>query len=147
MIRVKRVYERAAAADGVRFLVDQLWPRGLGKQEVKVNRWLKEVAPSKELRRWFGHEPAKWAEFQRRYAEELDGRPDAWEPLRQAAEQGDITLVFGARDTEHNNAVALKKYLDKGSARKRRRPVRSQAKKRAPQKPRRVKREQALSIV
>ncbi len=113
MIRVKRVYEKPGANDGTRFLVDHLWPRGLKKEAVKVKLWLKEVSPSNELRRWFGHEPARWKEFQRRYAAELDQKPETWQPLLQAAREGDITLVFGARDTEHNNAVALQTYLDK----------------------------------
>ncbi len=113
MIRVKRVYDKPSANDGTRFLVDRLWPRGLKKEAVRVERWLKEVSPSNELRNWFRHEPSRWKEFQRRYAAELDKKPETWQPLRQAAQEGDITLVFSARDTEHNNAVALKAYLDK----------------------------------
>ncbi len=113
MIRVKRAYEAAATSDGTRFLVDHLWPRGLKKENVKVKSWIRDVSPSNELRRWFGHEPAKWNEFQRRYFAELDKKPEAWQPLLQAARADDITLVFSARDTEHNNAVALKTYLEK----------------------------------
>ncbi len=113
MITVKRVYEAPAASDGTRFLVDHLWPRGLKKEAVKVHSWVKAVSPSNELRDWFGHEPAKWKEFQRRYAAELDKKPETWQSLLQAAQDGDITLVFSARDTEHNNAVALKVYLEK----------------------------------
>ncbi len=113
MIRFKRVYDEASAEDGKRFLVDHLWPRGLKKEAVKVEGWIKAVSPSDELRNWFGHEPAKWKEFQRRYSKELDKKPETWEPLLKAAREGDITLVFSARDTEHNNAVALKGYLDK----------------------------------
>ena len=113
MIGVKRVYEPPAAGDGTRVLVDHLWPRGLKKEQVKVKSWLRDVSPSNELRHWFGHEPAKWEEFQRRYFAELDKKPDAWEPLLEAARAGAITLVFSARDTEHNNAVALKRYLEK----------------------------------
>ncbi len=113
MIRVKRVYEAPAPTDGRRFLVDHLWPRGLKKEAVRVESWVKSVSPSNELRDWFGHEPAKWTEFQRRYHVELDKRPEAWETLLEAAQKGDITLVFSARDTEHNNAVALKEYLQK----------------------------------
>jgi uncharacterized protein YeaO (DUF488 family) len=113
MIGVKRVYEPPAASDGTRFLVDHLWPRGLKKEAVKVKSWVKAVSPSNELRHWFGHEPAKWKEFQRRYFAELDQKPETWKPLLEAAQQGDITLVFSARDEEHNNAVALKSYLEK----------------------------------
>ncbi len=113
MIRVKRVYDRPAATDGERFLVDQLWPRGLSKAKVKVKSWFKEVAPSTALRKWYQHEPAKWKEFQRRYFTELDDNPEAWQPLLEAARQGDITLVFSSREAELNNAVALKDYLEK----------------------------------
>ncbi len=113
MIRVKRVYESPAGSDGRRFLVDHLWPRGLKKEAVRVEGWLKAVSPSNELRRWFGHDPAQWEEFQRRYFAELDEKPESWQPLLEAARQGDITLVFSAREIEHNNAVALKNYLDK----------------------------------
>jgi len=113
MIEVKRVYEPAATSDGTRFLVDHLWPRGLKKEAVRVKSWIKAVSPTNELRHWFGHEPAKWKEFQRRYFAELDQKPEAWQPLLEAAQESDITLVFGARDEEHNNAVALKSYLEK----------------------------------
>lgn len=113
MIRIKRAYDTPETSDRTRFLVDHLWPRGLKKEALKVKSWIREVSPSNELRHWFGHEPAKWNEFQRRYFAELDHKPDAWQPLLEAAQQGDITLVFGARDTEHNNAVALKSYLEK----------------------------------
>lgn len=114
MIQVKRVYEPATAQDGSRFLVDQLWPRGLKKDAVKAKLWLKAVSPSGELRHWFGHEPSKWKEFQRRYAGELDSKPEAWRPLLAAAKKEDtITLLFSARDTLHNNAVVLKAYLEK----------------------------------
>jgi uncharacterized protein YeaO (DUF488 family) len=112
MIQIKRAYDSPAKKDGARFLVDHLWPRGLKKEEVKAKLWIKEVSPSNELRRWFGHEPEKWEEFQRRYFAELDQDPEVWLPLIEAARQGDITLVFGARDVEHNNAAALKAYLE-----------------------------------
>jgi uncharacterized protein YeaO (DUF488 family) len=113
MIRVKRVYEPATAGDGTRFLVDRLWPRGVRKEDVKVKSWLKAVAPSNELRRWSHHDPAKWQEFQKRYFAELDQHPEACQPLLEAGKEGDITLLFSARDTERNNAVALKSYLEK----------------------------------
>ena len=113
MIKVKRVYEAAAAGDGARFLVDHLWPRGLKKEAVKMKAWLKDVSPSTELRKWFGHDPKKWAAFQRRYFAELKKKPEALKPLKEAAKEGDVTLLYGAKDTEHNNAVALKGYLEK----------------------------------
>ena len=113
MIRVKRVYEPVEKSDGVRFLVDHLWPRGLKKEAVRVERWVKTVSPSNELRSWFGHDPAKWKEFRRRYFAELNEQPENWETLLEAARQKDITLVYSARDPEHNNAVALKSYLEK----------------------------------
>jgi uncharacterized protein YeaO (DUF488 family) len=113
MIQIKRAYDSPARNDGARFLVDHLWPRGLKKEELKAKLWIKEVSPSNQLRRWFGHEPDKWEEFQRRYFTELDQKPEAWRRLLEAARQGDITLVFGARDVEHNNAAALKAYLEK----------------------------------
>ena len=113
MIRVKRVYEPVQKSDGARFLVDHLWPRGLKKEALRVERWIKLVSPSNELRSWFRHEPVKWKEFQRRYFAELDEEPDTWEALLEVAREKDITLVFSAHDIEHNNAVALKSYLEK----------------------------------
>ena len=112
MISVKRVYEPPDAHDGKRFLVDRIWPRGLKKEELQLDGWLKDVAPSAELRRWFGHDLAKWPEFQRRYLEELRAHLEAVQPLIEAARRGPISLLFAARDTEHNNAVVLKAYLD-----------------------------------
>jgi uncharacterized protein YeaO (DUF488 family) len=112
MIRLKRVYEPAAAADGLRLLVDRLWPRGLRKEEARLHDWLREVAPSGPLRKWFGHEPAKWAEFQRRYAAELRAKPEIWQPIVDAARHGTVTLLFSARDAENNNAAALKFFLE-----------------------------------
>ena len=113
MIRIKRVYDPVAGGDGRRFLVDHLWPRGLTKEKVNLEGWLKAVSPSNELRHWFGHDPAKWREFQRRYFAELKKKPEAWQSLLKAAQEDDITLLFSARDTEHNNAVALKTFLEK----------------------------------
>lgn len=112
MIKVKRVYEPPEADDGSRFLVDRIWPRGLKKAELRLDGWLKELAPSRELRRWFGHDPARWDEFQRRYATELGDHPDDVRMLLDASLHGTVSLLYGARDTEHNNAVALKSYLD-----------------------------------
>jgi uncharacterized protein YeaO (DUF488 family) len=112
MINVKRVYEPLNPGDGKRFLVDRVWPRGLKKEDLQLDGWLKDAAPSAELRRWFGHDPDRWPEFQRRYLEELRAHPEAVNPLVGAARRGPISLLFAARDTEHNNAVVLKAYLD-----------------------------------
>ncbi len=112
MLKVKRVYEKAEAKDGTRFLVERLWPRGMKKEALKMEAWLKDVAPSDGLRRWFAHDPAKWRDFQKRYRTELAGRPDALQPILQAAKHGDVTLLFSAHDTEHNNALVLKAYVD-----------------------------------
>src|SRR4051794_40132279 len=127
MLRIKRVYEPAARTDGARLLVERLWPRGLKKEKLKLDGWLKDVAPSTELRKWFGHDPAKWKEFQRRYWSEIDGHPAALEPIPDAQSKGMVTLLFSSRDAAHNNVVALKAYLEakgksgrlKGSVRKR----------------------------
>jgi uncharacterized protein YeaO (DUF488 family) len=121
MIQTKRVYDLAEQSDGARFLVDHLWPRGLKKEALRVEQWIKLVSPSNRLRDWFGHEPAKWKEFQRRYFAELNEKPDAWKTLLEAARVKDITLVFSARDVEHNNAVALRNYLQRKLAGKPRR--------------------------
>ena len=112
MIRLKRAYESAASDDGARFLVDRLWPRGIKKEALPLRAWMKEAAPSDSLRRWFGHDPKKCEEFRRRYFAELDRNAATVEPLLEAARQGDVTLVYSAHDTEHNNAVALRDYLE-----------------------------------
>lgn len=111
MIRTKRVYEPAEPEDGARFLVERLWPRGMKKESLHMDAWLKEAAPSGELRKWFGHDPSKWAEFRRRYFEELESRAEVLRPILDAASSGNVTLLYSAHDTEHNNAVALKEYL------------------------------------
>lgn len=111
MIHLKRAYDDPEAADGRRYLVDRLWPRGVKKEVLHLEGWLKDVAPSDALRRWFNHDPEKWQSFQQRYRKELDAKPERWQPLLVAARQGDITLVYGARDREHNNAVVLQAYL------------------------------------
>jgi uncharacterized protein YeaO (DUF488 family) len=111
MLKLKRAYEAGTRADGTRILVERLWPRGLSKETLRVDAWLKDVGPSTELRQWFGHDPAKWPRFRARYIRELDSRPDAWRPIVTAARRGTVTLVFSSRDTEHNNAVALMDYL------------------------------------
>ena len=112
MIRLKRAYEPAASDDGKRFLVDRVWPRGVTKDELQIDEWLRDVAPSTELRKWFGHDPTRWNEFQRRYRQELAPHQDALAPLLEAARRGNVTLVYGARDEQHNQAVALKHVLD-----------------------------------
>ena len=113
MIKIKRVYDPASPTDGLRFLVDRLWPRGLNKGSVRLDAWLKDLAPSDDLRKWFGHDPERWEEFQRRYFAELDEIPTAWKTIRAANGRGTVTLLFAARDLEHNNAAALKSYLEK----------------------------------
>lgn len=112
MIRIKRVYEKPAKADGERLLVDRLWPRGVRKQDLKIKAWLRETGPSNALRHWFGHDPVKWPEFKNRYFRELRQNPDAWRPVADAAQKGPVTLLFSAKDEEHNNAVALKEFLE-----------------------------------
>ena len=112
MIALKRAYEPARAEDGQRFLVERLWPRGVKKAALRISGWLKDVAPSTELRKWFSHDPAKWDEFRRRYFAELDAHRDALQPLLDAAREGKVTLVSSSHDQEHNNAVALKEYLE-----------------------------------
>lgn len=121
MIRLKRVYEEPSRDDGFRVLVDRLWPRGLTKERAALDLWLKDVAPSTELRKWFGHDPAKWKGFQARYRKELTGRKDALELLRHKAREQTVTLLYGARDEEHNEALVLEEVLE---GRKGRRPGR-----------------------
>jgi uncharacterized protein YeaO (DUF488 family) len=111
-VEVQRAYEARGPHRGRRFLVDRLWPRGIRKDDLPLDGWLKEVAPSDALRRWFAHDPKRWAEFVRRYRAELDEHPDVWAPLRDAAERGRVVLVFGAKDEAHNNAVALRAYIE-----------------------------------
>jgi uncharacterized protein YeaO (DUF488 family) len=110
-LSLKRAYEPADKADGTRILVDRLWPRGLDKQHAAIDEWLKEVAPSSELRKWFGHDPARWAEFRRRYLAELAGN-QATERLRELVRKQHVTLVYSARDTEHNQALVLRDFLE-----------------------------------
>ena len=112
MIRLKRAYEPASRRDGRRFLVERLWPRGVKKTSLPLDAWLKEVAPSTELRQWFGHDPKKWNEFQRRYRAELERQPQAGQLILDAARRGVVTLVYSSHDTEHNNAFVLRDYLE-----------------------------------
>ena len=111
MINLKRAYVQPAPEDGFRVLVERLWPRGLKKEALALDLWLKDIAPSPQLRRWFGHDPAKWEEFCRRYWAELTGRPAAVKLLREKVREGRVTLVYASRDEEHNAAVALRKFL------------------------------------
>ena len=114
MIRIKRIYEQAAEEDGFRILVDRLWPRGLSKEKAKVDLWLKEVAPSSELRKWFSHDPTKWAEFKEKYEKELVAKQPLLKEIRRMEnEKGTVTLLYSARDVEHNNAVALQAALER----------------------------------
>ncbi len=110
-IRIKRAYEQPDAEDGERILVDRLWPRGLTKEKAKIDLWLKDVAPSTELRKWFAHDPARWAEFQSRYKAELKRNNEPLSLLRQEAAKGNVTLIYAAKDQEHNEAVVLQRLL------------------------------------
>ncbi len=111
-MKTKRVYEPPSPSDGERILVDRVWPRGVSKEKADVSLWLKEVAPSTELRKWFGHDPEKWEEFRRRYWRELDQNPEAVNQIQNQARKGTVTLVYSARDEQHNQAVALQEYLE-----------------------------------
>ena len=111
MIKLKRVYEDPSPQDGLRVLVERLWPRGLSKERAAVDLWLKDVAPSPELRKWFGHDPARWEQFQKRYRQELREKKDAVRLLKQKEKKGTVTLVYAARDEEHNGALVLKLFL------------------------------------
>ncbi len=110
-INVKRAYEAPDTDDGTRILVDRLWPRGLRKTDAAIDRWIKGIAPSTDLRKWFGHDPARWHEFRRRYADEIQGHPEELDELRACARAGRITLVFAAHDETRNNAVVLRDVL------------------------------------
>jgi uncharacterized protein YeaO (DUF488 family) len=119
MLKLKRAYEPASREDGTRFLVERLWPRGVKKTELRLDAWLKDIAPSPELRKWYGHDVGKWAEFQKRYRNELNQHREALNPVLQAASRGTVTLIYAAHDTEHNSAVVLRDYLEKQTAGKR----------------------------
>jgi uncharacterized protein YeaO (DUF488 family) len=112
-IKLKRVYETSAKKDGTRILVDRLWPRGLTKQKASVDIWLKEIAPSTELRKWFHHDPEKWKEFKQRYLMELKSKKEQIELLKKQLKKGTVTLLYGAKDEEHNEALVLKELLDR----------------------------------
>ena len=110
-LRLKRAYEPAESGDGIRILVDRLWPRGVSKADADLHDWMKDIAPSTDLRKWFGHDPARWAEFQRRYRAELRRHDDELDHIRELARRQTVTLVYGARDEEHNDAVVLRDVL------------------------------------
>src|SRR3546814_7342660 len=114
-VRLKRIYEPAAAEDGQRVLVDRIWPRGITKAEARIDLWLKDIAPSTALRKWFGHRPERWPEFQRRYSVEIDANP-AIDQLRDLARRGVLTLLYGARDEAHNQAIVLANHLRPGGS-------------------------------
>ncbi len=122
MIRLKRVYESPGREDGRRFLVERLWPRGIAKKSLKIDAWLKDVAPSAALRVWFSNDPVKWDAFRERYFKELAANEAALLPIVEAASVGNVTLIYSSHDTEHNNAVALKEYLEARPGGKRSRP-------------------------
>ncbi len=112
MIKVKRVYDPAAPEDGLRVLVDRLWPRGLSRERAQVNLWLKDIAPDSELRKWFSHDPERWPEFKRRYFAELATQTDLLATIAEEARDGVVTILYGAKDRQHNNALALKEYME-----------------------------------
>ncbi len=111
-IWLRRAYEEPTRNDGFRVLVDRVWPRGVSKDEIQVDAWKKELAPSTELRKWFNHDPEKWEEFKRRYFRELEENEDSWKNLYEKLRDGRITLVYGSKDEEHNNALVLKQFLE-----------------------------------
>lgn len=111
-IRIKRVYDEPAETDGRRILVDRLWPRGLSKERARVDAWIKEIAPSTELRRWYGHDPNKWLEFKERYAEELEDRPLIVEAILEEVRAGTVTFLYSSREEHLNNATALKEHIE-----------------------------------
>jgi len=111
MIKVKRIYDKPSSYDGRRILVDRLWPRGMKKEDAPMDEWLRDVSPSNELRKWYGHDPRLWAEFKKKYARELKAHADLLEKLKDEARHGTITLLYSTKHIEHNNAVALKEIL------------------------------------
>jgi len=111
-IQTKRIYEEKQSGDGTRILVDRMWPRGISKDKAGIDKWEKELAPSGELRKWFAHDPGKWNEFKKRYAQELKKKYELLKELKSLSEKNQITLIYAAKDQEHNNAVALKEYLE-----------------------------------
>ena len=112
-IQIKRAYDLVTSTDGIRLLVERLWPRGIKKTSLEIKSWLKDVAPSAELRKWFSHDPAKWDEYCSRYFAELEANPATWQPIIADARHGTVTLIYSSHDTEHNNAVALEEFLNR----------------------------------
>ena len=131
MIRIKRTYEPRARGDGRRILVERLWPRGMKKEELQAHAWMKDVAPSTQLRKWFGHRPERWQEFRRRYRQELRANAESWSSMLDASKRGTVTLLYSAHDLEHNGAVVLREYL---MQRSRARPKVKRAKARSPRR-------------
>lgn len=115
-IATKRIYDAASADDGLRVLVDGVWPRGISKRDARIDRWARELAPSTELRKWFGHDPSRWNEFRERYMRELESHAAELERVHEETADGPITLLFGAKDTRHNQAVVLKEVLERMAA-------------------------------
>jgi uncharacterized protein YeaO (DUF488 family) len=115
MIKIKRIYDPPARGDGRRILIDRLWPRGVRKEGAAIDEWLKEIAPSDDLRKWFGHDPAKWKEFRKKYLKELEAKKDLLEKLRAESRGRTLTLLFAARDTRHSNAEVIRELLSKKS--------------------------------
>jgi len=113
MIKIRRIYDPASPDDGKRIYIDRLWPRGMKKEEVKIDEWLKEISPSDSLRKWFGHDPAKYAEFKRRYTKELEKHSETLERIRKEGKKETVTLLFSAKDVKHNNATVMKEILSK----------------------------------
>ena len=113
MIKIKRIYDASTPDDGIRILVDRLWPRGLSKEKARVDLWLKEIAPSNELRKWYAHDPKKWAEFRKRYFKDLDTKRELLNQIVQKTKEGDVTLLYSSKEEKINNAVALKEYIEK----------------------------------
>lgn len=114
MIKMKRVYDPPSRNDGTRILIDRLWPRGLKKEDARIDEWMKELAPSSELRKWFDHDPEKWDEFRRRFIEELQGKQETLDHVVALAQKGTVTLLFASKEERFNNAVALKEYMEAG---------------------------------
>lgn len=122
MIKLERVYDKGSSSRGKRYLVERLWPRGISKTSLHIDAWFKDVAPSTKLRQWFGHDPEKWNSFRRKYFAELDRTPEVWVPILRAARRSTVTLLYSSHDIEHNNAVALKEYLERNDSRTSGRP-------------------------
>lgn len=112
MIKIKRIYENAGKEDGIRNLVDRLWPRGIKKVDAKIDEWIKDIGPSDKLRKWFGHDPKKWSEFKKRYIKELKDKTDFVRHLKSLAQKGTLTLLYSAKDEKHNQAIVIKEYIE-----------------------------------